>query len=310
MSLNSERCYKSENTMNIDCEDVNWSDGKGVCTEIIKFKDINVTWRVTIYPKFIPKEFYAYECRNASYEPSGQYTLIKVLIEDNSNETIDYNCSFECEGDIKFKWETTFSNSKEKIMYDSSLSKVTKFIERSHEIPAVQHTNWNPLIYDKFKLTAQLAINPKLSRYFNYCSKSIIDWTELELNKPIAGTSARSPAFLACISKIISETKSDNQNPDLIELASKLLEAAKKFELLDLQEITSGFLDFHIAKENFADVLEKAINEKNDELLNLSTEFITKNQKELRDTEQWTKMKKCPIMMLNVMEKLFIEKDF
>ncbi|CAO1441099.1 unnamed protein product [Diamesa serratosioi] len=160
MSVNS-KSYKSETTMNVECKEIDWSDGEGICTDLIKFKDINVAWRVMIHPKLFASENQEHDWTHFSCEPYEQYSLIKVLIEDETNETLDYNCNFECEGDLEFKWDSKFSNSKKKVIYNSSLSKVTKFIERTHEIPAYED-EWDPVRYDNFKLSAQITIYPRL----------------------------------------------------------------------------------------------------------------------------------------------------
>ena len=254
----------------------------------------------------------------------GSHTLVQIIVEDKTNELLEYKCRFKCEGGMTINWTSEFSSSDGTVMYDSTLSRTAEIIEKTHEVDIkdlVNKIQQNTL--EDFKIKVELIIKstPKVSQNLssgtlmkrsNTRGRNEFDDECISTNMSsnvIAPTSARSPAFVSCISNLIAASKVDGQ-PELIELACKLLESAKEFNLPDLMEISTDFLDYQISSINFADILKTAVHQKNDTLLNFTTEYITNNQKELRSTEQWTKMLKCQLLISSIMEKLFVEKEF
>lgn len=240
---------------------------------------------------------------------------VKFIIENRTSEECQYKFQITCDGGITIDWETDFYRTEEQLMYDSSMSQETKYIEELHSVPKQEwfgpknkHFTFNAVVTVRQKNNSN-KLNLSTESFVIYPSEDDIDQfdTCTLVDEVIAPTSVRSPAFMACISKIIVETKDDSL-PDLVILATKLLEAAKKFNLPDLEKISSGFLDFQISDNNFADILEIAVDQKITALLNSATEYITNNQKELRETDQWEKMKTCPVMLLSILEKLFEKK--
>ena len=238
---------------------------------------------------------------------------IQFVIEDRTQGKHQYKVRFTCGNDYVLEWNTEFDYMDETVAYDSTMKK-TKCIDLS-KIKTQEDWPWEDNI--RFQIKAELTVKSKedISRSLNSSAlQPNITWpteddneqfeTSSILEQVIAPTSIRSPAFMTCINKIVVETKDDSLS-DLVLLASKLLELAKTFDLPDLEKISSGFLDFQISNHNFADILEMAIDQKIAALLNSAAEFITKNQKELRGTNQWDKMKACPVMMLSLLDKLF-----
>lgn len=245
---------------------------------------------------------------------------LKIVIEDQTDKKLDYQFRFSCEGGITLDWSSLFSNSDQEVMYDSSMSRATRFIEKTYIIPSDNMSD----IHDFFELKADLFVlipsnvlskaSPDSSSSIELClseaSNEIDQFDTCSItDEVVAPTSVRSLEFLTCISQIITETKVvDEKLLDFYRLATELAKAAKKFDLPDLSRISAVFLEFQISDNNFADVLEMAVAQKSAALLESATEFITDNQKELRESDQWEKMKNCPAMLLSVMEKLFIDK--
>lgn len=236
---------------------------------------------------------------------------------------LEYNCRFNCEGGLTFNWNPEFSNLDGIVTHDSSLSQTTKLIEKVLEVGSNKglfHISVpDTQIIGDFKLKFELVLKPtskipkKLYSGPEMCSSGSDSEPEYikQRSAPtvIVPTSARSSAFVSSIRKLNAESKINGQQ-DLIEIASKLLETANEFNLPDMKEISTDFLDFQITNANFADILKIAVDQKNDTLLNFTTDYITVNQKELRSTEQWTKMMTSQLLISSIMEKLFIEKDF
>ncbi|CAO1437615.1 unnamed protein product [Diamesa tonsa] len=284
-------------SMDVHCANFEWTEKECIRSELIKFKDVNISWCLLFYPVTV-------------LGPQ-----VKIIIEDTSNGALEYNCRFRCQGGLNIDVEADeFSSSDEEIAYDSTMTQVTKCIEKSK---IIQHLGIraDEYFFEYFTLNAELTvestseISHDISSSIELCSsQESFDQFETSSNHEIVSTSVRSSAFVECISKIVDAYK-NNDTPDLVILASKLVEAARKFDLPDLEKISTGFLDFKISKNNFADVLEMAIDHEIDALVNMSLEFVCNNQKDLRATKQWEKMKACPLMMLSILEKLFIDKD-
>lgn len=229
------------------------------------------------------------------FDPEGQNTVIKIIIYDKSNETLKYKCRFWCEGGLTLNWDDKFSNS-ENVLYDKSLSR-TKHIETSYTIPRNESTS-----NESFEINLEMTVK----------SSRKISSQELNDDEPIATTSiapisaptpAPSSAFVEYLGNLIEEYKHDSQ-PDLVLLSSKLIEASKKFDLPDLKKIPATYRDFQISDNNFADILEMAIDYEIGVLIDNQQRNI---QDGVRETIQWEKLRDCPLMMLSVLEKLFFE---
>ena len=268
------------------------------------------------YPKAVPKNNICYyKCYDRCYRE--QHTLVKIIIEDKTNETLQYDLQLKSESGIIINWNTEFTNS-ENVVYDSCMTQGTKYIEKAHTIYN-DFSSSDPDVYENFKINAELIVKSSsnishdISSSIELCSSQESEYydqfeTSSIINQDVAPTFARCSAFVECIGKIVDDYKNDSL-PDLVILASKLVKAARKFDLPDLEKISTGFLDFQLSHNNFADILEMAIDQEIDALVNISSDYVCNNQHELRGTEQWEKMKACPIMMLSILEKLFIDKD-
>ncbi|CAO1442163.1 unnamed protein product [Diamesa tonsa] len=284
---------------------VNWTNEHCIRSEFTKIEDLDITWRLMFYPKDTIIEDSEDYCKFTS--------KIKIVIEDKTKGKVQYKFRFKCDGDYTVDWNTHYQDMEGIIMYGKNMTQQTKYIETSH-IVSEEDYPWSDITHFKIKVEVSVKLEKKIPLSMNSSAESYIIWptendneqfeTSSMINQEITTTSVRSPAFMASISKIISKSKNDSL-PDLVILASKLLKIAKEFNLPDLKKISSGFLDFQISKDNFADILEMAVDQKTNALLNSATEFITINQKALRKTDQWDKMKSCPVMLLIVLEKLF-----
>ena len=264
------------------------------------------------YPKYSIRENYDFWDR----EKITKTAVVKFIIEDQTNEMVNYEFRFRCKGgiEITIDKDTLSENSNLKDVYNSTMTQATKCFEITYVFPRNLSTIYD--IYETFKIEAEMIVKSisNIPLSFNSSGESTIWPTENEQyqfesskihDQVIVPTSVRSPAFMAIISKIVNEYKDDS----LPLLAYKLQEVAKTFDLPDLEKISAAFLDFQISNDNFADILRIAVDLKNTSLVNSTIEFISNNQKDLRGTDQWTKLKACPVMMFSVMEKLFTDKD-
>lgn len=172
--------------------------------------------RVMLYPKLTQGN----KLPDSSQEPKKHHTLIKIQIEDKTDEILDYICHFKCEGDLAIKWSSKQTNLNHKCMYNST-EKAVKFLQRKREVPT---DDWEQI--KRFKITAQIIVLPhyysikpiantvswpNLRDKIKFYEKKFDANNEIEMSsifiEPFAPISVSSPAFMASIKKLRTTLK-------------------------------------------------------------------------------------------------------